>query len=524
LKPFDSDGNFLHPTDEVGKLAVRGAGLTVLSGGVLLVIQILATVILARLLTPADFGAVAVVTTFSLLLMNLGLNGFTEAVLQREEMTDALATNLFWINVGAGTLLSALLATAGSLVAGFFHDDRLVRITEAMSMTIVVTSASVIHLALIKRAMRFDTISTNDIRARAISVIVSILLGWSGWGYWALVAGAIALALSTTIGAWTACRWTPSLPRRDKGTGAMVSFAVHTYGRFTFNYCARNLDNLLVGWRLGTYQLGFYKKAYDLFALPTGQLISPLTSVAVSSLSRLQPLAYRRFFLTAVGVTAFLGMAIGADLTLVGEDVIQVLLGPAWTPSGRIFTFFGPGIGIMLIYYTHGWIHLSIGRADRWLRWSLIEFAVTALLFLVGLHWGSQGIAAAWAVSFWVLTIPAFWYAGKPIDFPVQAILHAVWRFVLAALVAYVAASFVIGRVPLVAAPTSTSELLLRISSMSFLFLSLYLAVVVLLHRSLSPLRQLVRLISTMVPFTAPWRPRSVRAPRFSGSLTPPSV
>src|SRR5207245_2085428 len=110
----------------------------------------------------------------------------------------------------------------------------------------------------------------TDIFARIASVTTSILLARAGWAYWALAAGTIALPLATAVGAWTLCRWVPGLPRRHPGTGPTVRFAVNTYGQFMTNYFTRNLDNLLVGWRFGSQPLGFYKKAYDLFALPVG--------------------------------------------------------------------------------------------------------------------------------------------------------------------------------------------------------------------------------------------------------------
>jgi PST family polysaccharide transporter len=134
----------------------------------------------------------------------------------------------------------------------------------------------------------------------------------------------------------------------------------------------------------------------------------------VSALSRVRgdEAQYRRYLLGAIAVMAFLGMGIAGDLTLTGRDLIRVLLGPGWGEAGQIFTFFAPGIGIMLVYGTHGWIHLSIGRADRWFRWGIVEWTVTILLFLVALPWGPQGIAVAWCVSFWTLTLPAMWYAG----------------------------------------------------------------------------------------------------------------
>src|SRR5260370_29051928 len=305
-------------------------------------------------------------------------------------------------------------------------------------MTILATSISVVHLALLKRAMRFKQVSINDICARLAAVIVAIVLGWAGWGYWALVAGAVALPLSTTIGAFLLCRWIPGFPRWVQDTGSTVRFAIHTYGNFTINYFSRNTDNLLVGWRFDAQSLGFYKKAYDLFALSASQLVSSIAIVVVAALSRVHrdDAQSRRYLLGAVSVMAFVGMGLAAGLTLVGKDILRLLLGPGWEPAGRIFTFFAPGIGVMILYHTHGWIHLSIGRADRWFRWGIVEFIVTCLLFLAGLPWGPVGIAVAWTLSFWVLTIPAMWYAGRPIQLGIATVIAAIWKYLLASLLA----------------------------------------------------------------------------------------
>lgn len=504
MKPFDENGAFRPAGDGGGlrRLAVRGAGVTIFSSGFGLAIQIIATVVLARLLTPTDFGVVAMVTTFSLLLMNFGLNGFTEAILQREELTHDLVSNLFWVSIVAGIVLSIGFAMAGSLLARFYHNSLVEPVAVGMSVTIFLTSISVQHLALLKRAMRFSAVSVSDIIARSLSVAVSIVLGKAGWGYWALVAGALALPMSQAIGAFYLCRWIPGPPRRASGTASMVRFSLNIYGRFIVNYSARNMDNLLVGWRFDAQSLGFYKKAYDLFALSASQLVSPLSNVAVSALSRLtrDSVQYRRYLLNALGVIALVGMGLGADLTLVGHDIIRLLLGPGWDPAGRIFMFFGPGIGIMLLYGTHGWIHLSIGRADRWLRWGVIEVVVTVLLFVLGLHWGPAGVAVAWTASFWLLTIPSFWYAGKPIDLKAMTVVGAVWKFFVASLLAGCGSYLIIRHISLFIAPPSTLGAFVRILIASGLFLPLYLGAVILLHRGSGPLKQLMGLVREVVP------------------------
>jgi len=504
MVPFDASGAF-HPVAEgrqLRHLAIRGAAAALSAQVLSLALRVLPTVVLARLLTPADFGVVTMVTTFSLLLMSFGQNGFTEAVIQRDEINRFQASNLFWINCAVGLTLTIGFAVAGSLLARLYRNPLVAHVVVAMSLVVFITATSDIHLALLKRAMRFPAVSANDVVALVVYSAVAILLAWRGWGYWALVAASVAQALSTAIGAWWLCRWIPSLPRRGLGTRAVVTFAAKVYSRFSANYFTRNFDNLLVGWRFNAVALGFYKKAYDLFALSASQLTAPINNVALAALSRLKhdPARFKRYLANSLAIVAFVGMAVGADLTLVGKDVVRLVLGPKWSESGRIFELFGPGIGIMLLYSTVGWIHLSIGKPGRWLRWTLFESVATGSLFILALPWGPAGIAAAWSVSYWTLTIPAFWYAGRPIGLGVSPLIGAVWRYAAASLVAGLGTAAIIRRTPFWGTPPGANVALWATIIISALFVTLYLGVVILLHWGCAPLRQLVGLLRELVP------------------------
>ncbi|WP_158748508.1 oligosaccharide flippase family protein [Acidobacterium sp. S8] len=476
--------------------------MTLFSSGMGLVVQIVSTVVLARLITPRDFGLVTMVTTLSLLLVNFGYNGLTEAIVQKEELTRPQASTLFWVNAGSGLLLTVAFSAAGSLIAGFYHEPVLRTITVGISLSIVVTGISVVPLALLKRGMRFSEVSVNDIVARLIAVTVSIALAFMGWGYWALVAGIVVLPVSTATGAFLLCRWLPGLPRQAADVRHTLRFALHAYGSFCVNYFSRNTDNLLVGWRFKAQALGFYKKAFDLFALSTTQLMSSLTVVVLATLSRVRPGSdqYRRYLFGALTVVAFMGMGMAACLTVEGRDLIRVLLGTKWSESGNIFTYFAPGIGIMTIYATHTWIHLSIGRADRWFRWTIVEFIVTFLLFLIALHWGPRGIAVAWTVSIWLLTIPAFWYAGRPIGLRVGSIVAALWRYIAASLITVVATMALLRLAPSFAYMPGTHGAMCRLAIISSWISLLYLGTLVLLHGGLAPLSQMFALALEMLP------------------------
>ncbi len=501
---FDATGVFRPMAEggELRRLAVRGAAATLSAAALALALRVVSTVVLSRLLTPVDFGVVTMVTTFSLLLASFGLNGFTDAVIQFEEMDHYTASNLFWLNSGAGLVLAVAFSAAGPLLARFYRNPLVSNVAIGVSLGIFVGAASVIHLALLKRAMRFTAASANEVVALAAYIAVAILLALRGWGYWALVAGIVAQQLSVTIGAWWLCRWIPSLPRRTGKTGAAVRFAAKVYGRFCLGYSTQNIDNLLVGWRFNAVALGFYKRAFDLFALSASQLVSPLHNVALATLSRLNqdPARLRRYLANSLGMIAFVGMAASADLTLVGKDVVRLVLGPKWSESGRIFELFGPGIGAMLLCSTVGWIHLSVGKPERWLRWTLVELAVTASLFLAALRWGPAGIAAAWSISSWTLLIPGFWYAGRPIGFGVPTLVAAIWRYAAAALAAGLGTAALVRGTPFWGAPSSANAALEAVMIMSASFVTLYLGVVILLHWGLAPFRQLASLFRELAP------------------------
>lgn len=504
MKPFQADGTFRAIATDGGlrRTAVRSAGAAIAGQAGNFAAGIGSIVILGRLLTPADFGIVTMVTTFSLLFRSFGLNGFTELVLQREELTNSLASNLFWINLGIGMILTGAFASSGQLLVLFYHNATVAQVAEGMSLTIGISCFGYIHLGLLQRAMQFRSIAIINFAGQVLQVIVSIVLAMLGWHYWALVWGSVTQTAVTTAGAWMVCRWAPRWPGRVAGTGSSCKFAMNVYSHFAFSYLTRNTDNLLVGWRYGAQALGFYKKAYDLFVLPGTQLLAPMSAVAVSTLSRVRKdrEQFQRYFLRMISVLALVGMGVGADFALVGQNLFRVLLGPGWEEAGRIFALFGPGIGIMLLYGTHGWIHLSIGRPERWFRWGLVEFVCTTGLFLLALRWGPSGIALAWTISFFLLMFPGLWYAGQPIGLGLRPIYAVIWKFIAAAAVAGCVTALIIRAMPHPATRLGASGAFVSMISVSAIFGVLYLGAVILLHWGVKPISESISLIYDLLP------------------------
>jgi O-antigen/teichoic acid export membrane protein len=502
LIPFDANGDFYPASDDAGmrRLAAKGVGATVLSQGLSFGVQLASTIVLVRLFTPESFGLIAMVTAFSMLVMNCGYAGLADAVLQREELNHRLASNLFWINSGVGLALTLGFAASGPLLSKFYGEPRLTYIAAVASLSILATSLSVLPLSLLRRAMWFSSIAANDIAARTIGVVVSILLGLAGWGYWALLAGVIAQPLSTLIGVWALCRWIPSAPSRVRGTASVLWFAVSIYGRWGLGYFSQNTDNILIGWRFGKTPLGYYKKAYDLFILPFSLL--SIYPVAVSTLSRLTKNAeqYKRYLLGGLSMLALVGMGIGATLTLVGKDVVRLVLGSAWGTTGEIFGFFGPGIGALIIYGTNGMVHISLGTKRRYLWWGIIEATVMGVMFVVALPWGPKAMALSWTAAYWILLVPSLWYAGQPVQLGITAVIRAIWKFAAASLLAGIVVALILKGMPGFGEDSGYLASLVRILITSTVFSGLYIIAIVLLHGGLTPFRQFAAFLKDMIP------------------------
>lgn len=481
---------------DLKKHAIRGGGVTVFSRMVNFFIQTISTIMLARILTPEEFGLMAMVTVvggFLIIFVDLGL---TDATIQKAEINHKQISTLFWINIAATTTIVLIIFSLSPLIAWFYSEPRLKHITIIWSLYLFFAALSTQHIALLKRRMLFLQISINEIAAAVISNMLAIILALNGWSYWALVIRQISLAVCMTAGAWVICRWTPALPSLRSGIRSMLVFGRNATGSFIIGYFERTLDKILIGWHYGAQQLGYYHKAYYLFVLPTTQLTTALKNVATATLSKLrnEPSKYHNYYLNAISVMSFIGMPISFFFMIESENLVLLFLGPQWGNSVEIFRIFAAGTGVWIVYSTTYWLHASLGRSDRLLRWSIFAFFTTAIAIIVGINFGPKGVALAYTCSLYLLTGFGLKYAGKPIDLKFRSVVSTTWRYFIAALLAallcwYVMQSF-----------DYTLIRLVRLIISFLLFTILYLILVVVFHKNIQPITGLFSIIKEILP------------------------
>src|SRR6266550_2450818 len=173
--------------------------------------------VLARLLAPQEFGLVAMVTTVMGFLRVFKDAGLSTATVQREEITHAQVSNLFWINVAMSGAISLILAAGSPIVAWFYREPRLIPITLLLSSTFLLSGLTIQHNALLRRQMRFKAIAIIQVGSMLIGIAVGVGMAWLKYNYWALVGGNLATVIATVALTWLAIPWRPQVPARRSG-------------------------------------------------------------------------------------------------------------------------------------------------------------------------------------------------------------------------------------------------------------------------------------------------------------------
>lgn len=416
--------------------SVRGGAITVFSQSFRFVIQTGSTVVLARLLTPADFGLIAMVTAitnFATMFKELGLSA---ATVQKAEINHDQISTLFWINVGFGVLIAAAVVGLAPAVAWFYDDPRLTPLTMALGAPFIFGGLAVQHHAMLQRHMRFFAIGVVEVISMAVGVAAAVVAGVLGAGYWSLVIMQVAMAAAAAVGRWIAFPWLPGRPRRGVGTREMLRFGGNITGFNIVNYFSRNADNVLIGKFLGTTALGFYSKAYTLLMLPISQIREPLERVAMPALSRIQgdPKKYLAYYKKLVSLLAFISMPLAVLLAIFSTPVIRLLLGEQWLDASNIFKVLAITAFIQPVASTRGLVLISLGQSQRYFKWGLFNALLVVFSFTVGIRWGAIGVAAAYGIANYAILFPSLWYCFKMSPISIGDFVQALIRPIIATL------------------------------------------------------------------------------------------
>ena len=357
--------------------------------------SILSAIFVARILTPNDYGVIAMAApVFSFLLLFQDL-GFYQSLIQRRDLDSRQVNGIFWITISVSVCIALVLVAISPLVSFFYHDARPAMVTAATAGIVIVTSVSLQHAALLAREMRFKTIGAIDCIYALTTLIATLAAAIAFKNFWAITVGGLVGAMAQTAALWVWCRWRPSQPSYS-GSKELMRFGAGVTGFNLVNFLVRNLDNILIAKFVGGHALGLYDQSYKLMMAPMQAVSGPLSRVMMPILSRLQgePARYRSAFLMALRLLLLAltpGLAVAAALS---TEIVPLVLGEKWREAGPIFFWLSLTGLVQPVANATGWLFLSSGRTQSMFWWGVLSALVTAVGFLFGLRWGAAGVAA----------------------------------------------------------------------------------------------------------------------------------
>jgi O-antigen/teichoic acid export membrane protein len=393
------------------------------------VIQFALTILLARLLLPEDFGLIGMVLVFTGFASLFAEFGFSSALIQRPEITEAHSSSVFWLNLLVGLLLSGGFYFLAPLLSDFYAVPDLQPVARALAITFSIASVGIVPTALLQRRMDFKRLARLELLAAALAGGIAVFMALRGFGVWALVAQTLIGSLVTVVLAFILSGWRPSLSFSHRAVADLLHFSSHLFGFKFINYWARNADNLLVGKLIGSVGLGIYSRAYSLMLLPVTQVIRVISRVMFPALSLIQDDTKRvkRVYLRAMGMIALITFPMMTGLFVVAEPFVLAVLGVQWSavvPVLQILCVVGL---IQALCNPTGWIYQSQGRTD-WLFWWGVGGAGTLIVAIsIGAALGTvESVAWAYMIANLVLFYPCIMIPGKLIGMHVSDVVREV--------------------------------------------------------------------------------------------------
>ena len=400
--------------DLAGK-SVRGGMITMGSTGVMFAINMARTMLLARLLTPADFGIIGMVTVFISFVEMFKDAGLSMATIQKSEINKEQISTLAWINLIITGAFGLILFAGAPIISWFYEKPELSWITMALAFSFVLGGFTIQHRALLRRYLRFDSLALVTILSTVGGVAITVVLALWGWNYWALVVGSIAITAFEVLLTFFFCPWIPGKMVKGSGVGNMLKFGLHLTGSSFANYFSRNADNILIGKFIGANELGLYSKAYQIFMLPIQNIRNPINQVAIPALSSLQkdPDRYRNYFHKITDILATISFPVAIYLYFEAGFIVNLMLGNQWMGAVPVFKLLAVGGLIQAVASQRGLVMMTMGESKRYLNWSIFYAIMAVSSFAIGIPFGIEGVAGAYAIAEYLVFIPSLFYCYR---------------------------------------------------------------------------------------------------------------
>lgn len=388
------------PAPGMGSAVLTGLGWKVATVLVSDVTRIVVAVVLARLLTPTDYGMAGMAFIFSglaTIFSDLALGG---ALVQRQEITEEDRSTVFWGSLAFSFVVAGVCVALSPLVAEFFGKQEVEKLVAVLALSVPLSALTTTQVALLLRQLAYRSLEIRQMAAIVAGAVAALAFAIAGFGPWAIVANALVASGVSTLLVWRFSSWRPRMVFSFARLRDLSGFGLRLFGLRLMNYANLNVDNLLVGRFAGAAALGVYSLAYNVMFTPMIRIANPISSVVYPALARMQDdmPRMRRAWLRSKRMSASLLAPAFLIAIVTAPDLVPVLFGAKWHEAVPVIQLLAVA-GVAHSLVTLNWTLLQgTGRMKIAFRLGLLVSALTVASFAVGVRWGAVGVAAAYAL------------------------------------------------------------------------------------------------------------------------------
>lgn len=401
------------------------------------VVGFVLNIILARLLTPHDYGTIGMLTVF-LTFSNVFIDsGFSRALIQRQDRTETDFSTTLIFNVAVSCILYGALFFLAPLIASFYKAPELVGLQRVLFLVVIPNSLVVVQSARLQIAVDFQGIALINFASTLLSGVVAIISAHKGWGPWALVVQAMARALSSSSLYWIFGRWMPRTGFSRESFGRLFGFGAKLLASGLLSTTITNVNNLLIGKYYAPASLGFFTRAQQFPELTAGAIASVLNNTTFPLMASLQDdvqelVSTLRRLIRLTALVVFPAMT---GLACLSEPIIAVLLGEKWLPAADLLLWLSAAYIFTPLSILNMNVLNAIGRSDLFLRIDLVKIPLILLTMMVTFPVSLKAVVIGRAVTAFIYFYINGFLIGRMYNFGASRQILASWKYIVSSVV-----------------------------------------------------------------------------------------
>lgn len=398
--------------------------------------QTITTIILARILSPHEFGVIGIANIFILFANTINQLGISSAIIQRKDIDEGHLSSAFWANVVTGVTLCLLMMSLSWPAARFFRNDDVQPVLFVLSFNFILAALRIVQNAQFSRNLQFGKLASLSIWEMLSNSILTIALAVKGFGVWSLVWGRLFGIGMGTLLAWASSPWRPKCVFQFEKFRQLFKFGIHAMSVNILTYLGQNIDYVIVGRFLGTAPLGFYTMAYNLVTLPQRKISSILTSVAFPTFVKIQDDNARvaKNYLKILSYISIITFPVLFGLMMVSPYFVKIVLGEKWLSIVRPMQIMCVLGMLSSIATTMGSIFYAKGRPDIEFKADILNLAALAGALTIGVKFGIVGVAVAVTVVAMIGTPLIFIVITRLIKTTMKAVCRSLYPALISSL------------------------------------------------------------------------------------------